>query len=327
MVIAPDIIQTRQLLPPRRTITRAQPHTTRVLLHQMHQLSSVTTNVSSCALLPIFSAKISDAFFAWLRSADTIQPTQRAPSPIPEWPPPVEEPRRRNWYAIYDPALDPKRAKGKDVIYRYDGKAPYGEPEIVVQDPRLEPRAQGKDLSARGVRKFRPLLYPLTYEVRVVSLALAHLVHQPFHSGMSVQLAHLPHLRSWSPVSTRSHLTHKSAATLPNTARSSLLTASRTNTLVHRWELSGSTTVTTSSQSMSLKRKMGSVSGWAGRDKSSRSSLTRPSRKNVNNESMLRLLGAKRYRRPSRCVRLLILYWGPRPRPHLHPLQRVPCRR
>ena len=113
----------------------------------------------------------------------------------------MEEPRRRNWYAIYDPALDPKRSKGKDVIYRYDGKAPYGEPEIVVQDPRLEPKAQGKDLCARGVRKFRPLLYPLTYEVCVDSLALA----QPcsptiLHSGMSVQLVRLPHPRSWSPV-------------------------------------------------------------------------------------------------------------------------------
>ena len=80
---------------------------------------------------------------------------------------------------MYDPALDPKRSKGKDVIYRYDGKALYGEPEVVVQDPRLEPRAQGKDLGARGVRKFRPLLYPLIYEVRVGSLPLAHLVHQP----------------------------------------------------------------------------------------------------------------------------------------------------
>ena len=92
----------------------------------------------------------------------------------------MEEPRRKNWYAIYDPTLDPKRSKGKEVIYRYDGKAPYGEPEIIVQDPRLEPKVQGKDLGARGVRKFRPQLYPLIYEVRVHSLPLAHLVHQLF---------------------------------------------------------------------------------------------------------------------------------------------------
>jgi len=182
MAIAPDIIQTRWLPQTRRTITRAQPRTTRVLLHQMHQLSSVTTNVSSCALPPIFPQIFLTHSSTCLRSADTIQPTQRALSPIPEWPPPVEEPRRRNWYAIYDPALDPKRSKGKDVIYRYDGKAPYGEPEIVVQDPRLDPRVQGKDLCARGVRKFRPLLYPLTYEVRADFLALAHLVHQLFYT-------------------------------------------------------------------------------------------------------------------------------------------------
>ena len=182
MAIAPDTIQTRQLPQTRRTITRAQPRTTRVLLHQMHQLSSVTTNVSSSALPRIFSANFSDTFFPWTRSADTIQPTQRALSPIPEWPPPVEEPRRRNWYAIYDPVLDPKRSKGKDVIYRYDGKAPYGEPEIIVQDPRLEPRAQGKDLCARGVRKLRLLLYPLAYEVRVDPIVLAHFVHQLFYT-------------------------------------------------------------------------------------------------------------------------------------------------
>jgi len=180
MALVPDRTQTRQAPQTRRTSTRAQPHTTRVLLRQMHQLSSGTTSVSSCAPPPIFSANFSDACFAWARSADTIQPTQRAPSPIPEWPPPVEEPRRRNWYTIYDPALDPKRSKGKDIIYRYDGKSPYGEPEIVVQDPRLEPRAQGKDLGARGVRKFRLQLYPLIYEVRVGSLPSAHLVHPPF---------------------------------------------------------------------------------------------------------------------------------------------------
>ena len=63
MAIAPDIIQTRQSPQTRHTITRAQPRTTRVLLHQMHQLSSVTTNVSSSALPCIFSAKISDTFF------------------------------------------------------------------------------------------------------------------------------------------------------------------------------------------------------------------------------------------------------------------------
>jgi hypothetical protein len=59
----PDTTQTRQAPQTRRTITRAQPHTTRVLLHQMHQLSSGTTNVSSCAPPPIFSANFSDAFF------------------------------------------------------------------------------------------------------------------------------------------------------------------------------------------------------------------------------------------------------------------------
>ena len=47
-----------------------------------------------------------------------------------------------------------------------------------MQDPRLELKAQGKDLSARGVRKFRPQLYPLIYEVRVRSFPLAHLVHK-----------------------------------------------------------------------------------------------------------------------------------------------------
>ena len=91
---------------------------------------------------------------------------------LPPWPPsPLpEDTRKRNWFAVYDPALDPKKSKGKDIIYRYDGRpetvpgtvnpAPLG-----VKDPRIEARKTGKELTGRGMRKCRSTFYTLEWEV------------------------------------------------------------------------------------------------------------------------------------------------------------------
>lgn len=84
---------------------------------------------------------------------------------VPPWPPPVEEPRRKNWFAVYDPQLDPKKSRGKEIIYRYDGRTEPGQPELEVMDPRLEARRNGKDLTGRGMRKCRATFYTLEWEV------------------------------------------------------------------------------------------------------------------------------------------------------------------
>jgi len=92
---------------------------------------------------------------------------------LPAWPPPPqpEETRKRNWFAVYDPTLDPKKSKGKDIIYRYDGR-PETVPGAVnttpfeVKDPRIEARKLGKDLTGRGMRKCRLAFYTLEWEVR-----------------------------------------------------------------------------------------------------------------------------------------------------------------
>lgn len=92
---------------------------------------------------------------------------------LPPWPPSPqpEETRKRNWFAVYDPALDPKKSKGKDIIYRYDGK-PETVPGAVnttpfeVKDPRIEAKKLGKDLTGRGMRKCRSAFYTLEWEVR-----------------------------------------------------------------------------------------------------------------------------------------------------------------
>jgi hypothetical protein len=95
---------------------------------------------------------------------------------LPPWPPsPLpEDTRKRNWFAVYDPALDPKKSKGKDIIYRYDGRpetvpgtvnsAPLG-----VKDPRIEARKAGKELTGRGMRKCRSAFYTLQWEVSATS--------------------------------------------------------------------------------------------------------------------------------------------------------------
>jgi hypothetical protein len=85
-----------------------------------------------------------------------------------------EETRKRNWFAVYDPALDPKKSKGKEIIYRYDGR-PETVPGAVnsvpleVKDPRIEARKAGKDLTGRGMRKCRPAFYTLEWEVSTAS--------------------------------------------------------------------------------------------------------------------------------------------------------------
>ncbi|KAG8814852.1 histone methyltransferase set1, partial [Serendipita sp. 399] len=96
-------------------------------------------------------------------------PTSTQPLPSteyqpPAWPPILEEPRKKNWLAIYDPSLDPKKSKGKEIIYRYDGKVEHGQPELEVKDPRLEARKNGKDLTGRGMRKCRLAFYTLEWE-------------------------------------------------------------------------------------------------------------------------------------------------------------------
>ena len=66
---------------------------------------------------------------------------------IPAWPPTPEEPRRRNWLAVYDPNLDPKRSRGKEIILRYDGRVDNGQPELEIRDPRLVAMKAGKGLN------------------------------------------------------------------------------------------------------------------------------------------------------------------------------------
>jgi hypothetical protein len=85
---------------------------------------------------------------------------------LPPWPPPQEQTPKRNWFVIYDPSLDPKKSRGKELLYRHDGRAEYGAPEIEVKDPRLEAKRLGKDLTGRGMRKCRTAFYTLEWEVR-----------------------------------------------------------------------------------------------------------------------------------------------------------------
>ena len=95
---------------------------------------------------------------------------------LPPWPPsPLpEDARKRNWFAVYDPALDPKKSKGKDIIYRYDGR-PETVPGTVnpvplgIKDPRIEARKAGKELTGRGMRKCRSTFYTLAWEVSATS--------------------------------------------------------------------------------------------------------------------------------------------------------------
>ncbi|KAG9056786.1 histone methyltransferase set1 [Serendipita sp. 407] len=82
----------------------------------------------------------------------------------PSWPPILEEPRKKNWFVLYDPNLDPKKSRGKDIIYRYDGKVDHGQPELEIKDPRLEAKKIGKDLTGRGMRKCRLAFYTLEWE-------------------------------------------------------------------------------------------------------------------------------------------------------------------
>lgn len=83
---------------------------------------------------------------------------------IPAWPPPPEEPRKRNWFAVYDPNLDPKRSRGKEIIFRYDGRVEPGQRELEIRDPRLVAKKAGKDLTGRGMKKWRELFYTLEWE-------------------------------------------------------------------------------------------------------------------------------------------------------------------
>lgn len=101
-----------------------------------------------------------------------IEKTERGePSPtegqsiVLPWPPSGDEGRKKNWFAVYDPALDPKRSRGKDIIYRYDGIAEAGQQELIIKDPRIEARKNGKELIGRGMRKARSTLYTLEWEV------------------------------------------------------------------------------------------------------------------------------------------------------------------
>ena len=77
---------------------------------------------------------------------------------------------------MYDPSLDAKKSKGKELMYRYDGRIEVnGEMvEVKVKDPRVEAKKQGKDLAGRGMRKLRATFYTLEWEVSLFSHSRHH---------------------------------------------------------------------------------------------------------------------------------------------------------
>lgn len=60
----------------------------------------------------------SNASYATNSSTSASNPSDANELVLPAWPPPPSEPQKKNWFAVYDPALDPKKSKGKEIIYR-----------------------------------------------------------------------------------------------------------------------------------------------------------------------------------------------------------------
>ena len=117
-------------------------------------------------------------------------------------------PRRRDRLTMYDPAIDPKRSKGKDVpadttvrLHMASRKSSCRTP---VWDLKRRERISLRVAFASSVHSCTLLC------MKCVSiLFLYHTCSQTLlDSGTNVQLAHLPHPRSSSLVETRSHLIH-----------------------------------------------------------------------------------------------------------------------